>query len=111
MARSVLPYSIHKVLVNSLVFTAFLLDFFGQFPGVGRRHYTGIYGNDLAPLHPIHGPFLDGRNILDALLKELPVGVELLFSLVEISTVGGQGSLIVRNDCIARRASEAADIC
>ena len=109
--RPVLPYRIDEVLIDRLVFTTLLLDLLGQLPGVGACYYAGIHSDDLASLDSVHCPFLDGWDVLDTLLQQLPVAVQLLLSLVEVATIGGQGSLVVRNHCVASRASEAADVC
>lgn len=52
---------------------------------------------------------MPSRNILETLFEKRPVGVELFARLVEISPVCRQGSLVVCDDCSARRSREARD--
>jgi hypothetical protein len=87
-AWPVLPYCVHKVLVDRFVFTALLLDLISELPCIACCHYAGVNGNDFASLHAVYSPFLDSRYILNALLEQLPVAVQLLLSLVEVSSVG-----------------------
>lgn len=54
-------------------------------------------------------PFLPGRDILQALLQKLPVVVQLLLSLVEIASIGGEGSLLESDDGSSCGAREAAN--
>jgi hypothetical protein len=104
------PHKVDQVLIDGFVLAALLLDLVGKFASVSRSDDTGVYTDDLAALRLVCSPLLDGRYILYALLQQLPVAVELLLGLVEVASVGGEGGLVVRDDCIASGASEATDV-
>jgi hypothetical protein len=105
------PDQIDQVLVDGLVLATLLLNLLSQLARIGCRDDARIDADNLAALDLVGGPFLDGGHVLDALLQELPVAVELLLGLVEVAPVGGKGGLLVRDDGIACRAGEAADVC
>jgi hypothetical protein len=65
--------------------------------------------NSLATLGLFRCPFLPAGNALNAALEKLPVAVQLLRSLVEITAIGGQGSFAQGNDRSTRRSREARD--
>jgi hypothetical protein len=44
---------------------------------------------------------LYGRNILYALLQQLPITVQLLLGLVEVAPVGGECGFLVGDDGVA----------
>jgi hypothetical protein len=105
------PYQIDEILVDGLVLAALLLDLVGELARIGGRDDTGIHADDLAALRLVGSPFLYCRHILDALLQQLPVAVQLLLGLVEVASIGRKRGLLVRDDCVAGGASEAADVC
>ena len=105
------PYQIHQVLVDGLVLAALFLDLLSKFTGVRRGDNTRIDADNLASLSLIGSPLLDRGHVLDALLQQLPIAVQLLLGLVEVASVGREGSLVVRDDGVASGASEATDVC
>lgn len=105
------PYQIDQVLVDSLVLAALFLDLVREFTGVCCRDHARIDANNLASLRLVCSPFLDGGHVLYALLQQLPVAVQLLLGLVKVASVGREGCLVMGNDCIASRASEATNVC
>jgi hypothetical protein len=105
------PHKINQVLANGFVFAALLLDLFSEFASIRRSNDAGVYADDLASLGLICCPLLDGGYVLYALLQQLPVAIQLLLGLVEVASVGGEGSLLVGDDCIPSGASKATDVC
>lgn len=104
------PYSIDQVGGDGHeVFTATLLNLFGELLSRRAGEERRVDTNHLATCRLGGRPFLPGRHILDALLQQLPVVVQLLGSLVEIPAVRRKDSLIEGDNRAASRAAEAAD--
>ena len=54
-------------------------------------------------------PFLPRGDTLDTALEELPIAIELLGGLVEITAIGGEGGLAEGNNRSTGRTREARD--